>query len=558
MKKNIIIIFVILFSINLAAQTAKEVKVEAKIEKVILYLDGAEIMHNQNVRLAKGRNLVVFENITPRINASSIRVTTGNNVPILAVNQKLVYQKKNELLPEIKRVEDSLMQLRDEADLLKDEQLALTTERDMLLKNTSIGGQNNGVSIEQLKSAAEFYRSRIFEISKRLSAIKIASLKNNERKKQLTLRKTKLSTKINYQRSIVSVLLDTENGGNQNIQLRYLLATAGWSPTYDISVEEINKEVELIYRANVFNNTGIDWENMDVTLSTANPWQSATKPDMKPWYLNFGSLNFKKSYSSTNRQNSNQLDLQSNQGYTQNGFVLDDNLYQTTVGGVIPSGAYEEIDVTDLNAVFELSTNYSIPADNKPYIVDVTKHNLPAVFKHYSIPKVDRDAFLLAKITGWEDLNLVEGEANIYFGGTYVGKSYIQTRNVKDTLDISFGRDKKVLVTRTKLKKYSSTKLIGSKRKEILAYRMIIKNNRKQPIEIEMKDQIPVSQDSEIEVEKMDISNGIFIETTGEIRWKFRIESGQSKTIDLTFSVKYPKSKVVEIKQSQKRSVRKF
>ena len=167
------------------------------------------------------------------------------------------------------------------------------------------------------------------------------------------------------------------------------------------------------------------------------------------------------------------------------------------------------------------------------------------------MPKLEKDAFLLARITNWQDLNLIEGTANIYFGGTVVGQSFITTRNVSDTLDISLGRDNKVMVTRTKLKDFSSVKYMGSKRKETHAYRMVVKNNRKVPIDIEVYDQLPVSQDSEIEVSSEEISEAKKHDLTGELKWVHKVEVGKSKIFDLRFSVKYPKNKPISIGKSK-------
>jgi uncharacterized protein (TIGR02231 family) len=214
------------------------------------------------------------------------------------------------------------------------------------------------------------------------------------------------------------------------------------------------------------------------------------------------------------------------------------------------------VDITQLSSEFEIKDPYTIPSDNKPYLVDVVKYQLPATYKHFAVPKLDKDVFLLAQITGWEDLNLVQGPANIYFNGSYVGESVIQTNNVKDTLDISLGRDRKVVFTRVKQKDYKSTQFMGSKRKETLAYQMVVKNNRKAPINIEILDQLPISQNSEIEVETIETSNATSNTNTGECKWKFVIQPDKSEIIKLIFAIKYPKNTTVQIEEQRKTMMR--
>src|SRR6202007_1840749 len=183
---------------------------------------------------------------------------------------------------------------------------------------------------------------------------------------------------------------------------------------------------------------------------------------------------------------------------------------------------YEEIQVSELSAEFEIKQVYSIPSDAKPYLVDVTSYNLPATYKHFCVPKIEREAFMLARITGWEELNLVEGTANVYFGGTYVGQSYINPRSVDDTLDLSFGRDKKIVVTRTKLKDLNKDKVSGNNRKATLSYEMVVKNNRKAPVTMELNDQLPVSQNTDIVVESIELSKGQLDPVTGKKKWAMK------------------------------------
>jgi uncharacterized protein (TIGR02231 family) len=213
---------------------------------------------------------------------------------------------------------------------------------------------------------------------------------------------------------------------------------------------------------------------------------------------------------------------------------------------------FAQIEVSELSAEFDIKNNYTVPSDAKPYIVDVTEYKLPATFQHFSVPKLEKDAFLLARITGWEDLDLVEGPANVYYGGSYVGQSYIYTRSVDDTLDLSLGRDNKVLVTRSNIKEYSSKKMFGSFVKETFAYEMVIKNNRKTPVQIDVEDQIPLSTQSDITVEQLETSKGVYDSKTGKLTWAYNLQPGDVKKITLSYSVKYPKASHVNVKKKMR------
>jgi uncharacterized protein (TIGR02231 family) len=214
-----------------------------------------------------------------------------------------------------------------------------------------------------------------------------------------------------------------------------------------------------------------------------------------------------------------------------------------------PSVQYKSVDVSELNATFPIANPYTIPADAKPYMVDIATYNLDATYSYVAVPKLDKSVFLVAKISGWEKLSLMDGPMNVYFNNTYVGQSAINTRYVEDTLELSLGRDNQILVTRTKKEDMGSKKMLGSTRKESFKYEIIVKNNKSQPINIEIQDQLPVALESDIIVDAENISGATQDASSGKLVWKANLAAGASSTYTLAFSVKYPKNKDVSIRR---------
>ena len=192
---------------------------------------------------------------------------------------------------------------------------------------------------------------------------------------------------------------------------------------------------------------------------------------------------------------------------------------------------------------FDINTPYSFYSNNKNYTVNIDDYLLPADYKYYCVPKIDKDVFLIAYITDWEKYNLLDGEANIFFENTYVGKSLLDTKNYTDTLNISLGRDKSVMVKREKTKGYSSKQFLSNKKEETRAWSITVKNNKPQKIKMQLFDQVPVSSNSEIEVSVDNKSNGILNAETGEINWNFELEPAANKEFDFIYNVKFPKNK---------------
>ena len=554
MKKLIYLIcFTCLFQ-HAWSQDEKEQKVTTEIKSAIIYLDGAEIHRTKKVTLEKGRTKVIFTGLSPKFNPNNIQVSTTNDIELLAISHRINYLTDVKEKPKVEQLKDSLYMINQQNVAYNNEKDAYNTEKDMMMQNKKIGGVNTGVSVAELKQAADLYRARIMEINKAIANIDRGINENNKLVTRINNELYQANFKSSYSRGEITLLLNTEVATTTEIDLKYIVSNAGWTPSYDIRAEDINKPINLQYKAFVYNNTDIDWKDINFKLSTADPTISATQPSMSPWYLNYKN---EVAFMSSSRSTSNMYQQKSE---TVTGYDFNQNLEGWAGNTIvneesenmkdIPSSDFETISVADLSAEFTIDKAYSVPSDNKPYIVDVVEYDLPTIYKHYAVPKLDKDAFLLARITNWQDLNLIEGTANIYFAGTFVGQSLITTRNVSDTLDISLGRDKKVLVTRAKLKDFSSVKYIGSNRKETHAYQMVIKNNRKVPIDIEVLDQLPVSQDSDIEVTAEETSDAKKNDLTGELKWLYKIEPNGSKTINLTFNVKYPKNKPITVGKS--------
>ncbi|MFL5764507.1 MAG: DUF4139 domain-containing protein [Bacteroidia bacterium] len=535
--KNILTSALLLFVLKSYCQVG-EIRQEfsTPVQSVIVYLDGAEVNHSKSVKLNPGRNKLVFTGLTPKLDPKSIQVTASGDASILSISNEINYMANQKESARITQLRDSVTILSDAITQQLNDKDAFNTEKNMLLKNEEIGSKEKGVSVAELKLAADFYRARIKEINAEISKLdkKIKTLTEQVNLQSMQLEELNASS--NQPSSEITILVSSNTAANCTVDLKYIVTDAGWSPSYDLRAEDIGQPIELKYRAKVFNNTGVDWNDVKLKLSTADPSQSASKPVLDQWSLNYGSDVNDEPYGHT-----------TGEGFLNNPAATDETNFTAPRGNKIvptdnPKIQMVEIQVSELSAEFDIKNNYTIPSDFKPYLVDVTEYKLPATYQHYSVPKLDKNAFLLARINGWEDLNLVEGPANVYYSGTYVGQSYINTRSADDTLDLSLGRDNKVLVTRTKVKEFCNKKVLGSFYKETFAYEMVVKNNRKAPITIEVNDQVPVSTQSDITVEAIETSKGLADVKTGTYSWTYTLQPGEAKKIEFSFSVKYPKN----------------
>ena len=459
--------------------------------------------------------------------------------------------------PRIALLKDSLESLKDRNQSNNDQVSAYQAELELLNANKKLGGQNQNLTVTQIKEAADFYRTRTLEINTKISKIRKEQVRLNELIETTRYQLVELNYNENQRSNQVIVLLDADESVTFNSTLKYLVSDCGWAALYDLSAKDINSKVNLKYKAQVYNNTGNNWENIDLTLSTGDPRLSASHPVLSPWFLNYynsKSYSKKAYYTPQVIQQDYRMEAENNLSAANqrvyDNYILDKDkkseklemfkneiTSRQTTNGV----AMRQIEISELTAEYQIKDKFNCPSDSKPYMVDVKEMDLEASFSHITVPKLDNAAFLLAHIVGWQELELIPGPTKVYFGGAYVGISEIDTRNISDTLSLSFGRDSKVTVMRKLKKEMSTKKVIGGSKKDSYLYEVAIRNNRDVPVTIDIFDQVPISKNSEITV-TIDELSGVASDTeTGEVNWKHTLQPGETKSFMIGYTVKYPK-----------------
>lgn len=561
MKKHFLNLLMVLFPLAIFAQNIHEQVLKTEIKRVKLFLTAGEMTHETQVKLTKGRNKIIFSGISAFADPRTIQFTGSGSFRMVSISTEMDFLAAEQWNPKIKILADSLEHLKDRHQLNVDLLSSYQAELGILNTNKDLKGQNT-LTIDQIKAAGEYYRTRTFEINKTVTKIKkeqdILSAKISDTRFQLT----ELNYTENQRSNQVIVLIDADNNTDISGTLKYLVSDCGWAATYDLSATDLNQPINLKYKAQVYNNTGNEWKNVILTLSTSDPLLSAASPVLNPFYIRYGEQAeyTKKSYVQPIQQKAdyrnevmNEINMANQRAY--DNYVLDQKVTENTAGFLGSDGfggknegkkvstvAMKQIEISDLNAEFVITHPFSCPTDAKPYIVEIKEINMPATFTHVSIPKLDQGSFLLANIVGWQDLDLIPGPTNVYFAGNYVGVSEINTNNVDDTLSLSFGRDSKIQVLRKLKSEMSTKKISGSTKKDTYYYDIQVRNNRTVPVKINVFDQIPLSNSSEITVTVETIGTGKKNDLTGEVSYMVTLQPGETANLEIGYSVRYPKN----------------
>ena len=547
MKK--IFLFALVALLVLPAMAQKNVK--SKIKNVTVFLQGAQVFRTASTSLNKGRTEVVFSGLSTHLLANTVQVKGKGNFTIMSVHHQINYLKKTKLDKRIKEMQDSVVLLTEEKNLNQQFYNALNQEQQMLLANKSIGGSNTGVDIANLKVMADFYRTRLKDIYTRMYKI---NLKNGKRSQKIGVLNQQIQqSRANYQTTVSEIVVDlnVKESTQAKFNFSYIVRNASWFPQYDIRAEDAHHPIELHYRAMIRQNTGVEWKNVKLTVSTGNPNSNSVIPQMNPWYLNYylNTPNRKmprKSKSLSYEQDNEVIEYDASPNMTSAEEVTP--MYTAPVavlGNANNSSNYTVVNVGQTTTQFKISIPYTIPSTNKTVNVKIQKVELPADYRYYCVPKLSLDAFLQARITGWEELNLLAGNVNVFFDGTYVGKSYINPQNLSDTLDISLGKDQSIVVKRTKVKDKTGKQILGSTKKMNVSWEISVKNGKSESINITMQDQLPLSRLKEIEVILNGKDGAKYNSTNGFLTWDLKLKPKKTVVKSFDYTVKYPKKYVL-------------
>jgi uncharacterized protein (TIGR02231 family) len=514
----------LLLGFNFPIFSQAQVHTEADNQHITVFLNRAQIDARVKANIPAGTTKMIIGNIATTADPNSIQIGGKGDVVIMGVKFKQNYlgNKKRTIL------EDSLKMAQNELQVVDVLVKVADNERNMLMANANIKTEKEGATPEDLKEMMDFFRTKLTEIGTRQMQLVRQSNNLQEKINRFQQQLSSQGTNVNQPVGEIELTLTAKNFSNVELNITYVANAAGWSPVYDIRAKDVKSNIDLAYRANVFQNTGIDWKNVKLTLSTANPTEGGTKPQLSAQYLNVFEP----------------IVMQKNMRMMKAEAVTMDSA--APMADVATTANFVNTIQTTLAVNFDILIPYTINSGGNAEMVDIQNHSLPASYKYYAVPKYDKDAFLTAIITDWEKYNLLPGTANVYFEGTFVGTTDIVGGEAKDSLLISMGRDKKIISKRETIEEFKARKNIGSNVRESLAYRITLRNTKNEPISIVMEDQVPISQDSRIEVELEEAKDASFNRETGKLTWKLTLQPLENKEVILKYNIKYPKGKNIQ------------
>jgi uncharacterized protein (TIGR02231 family) len=536
----------LLVSATLFAQ--KPIFTSAKIKAATVYFNAAEISQTTSVNLPVGTSEIVIKNVANNLNENSVQIGAPASLTVLSVQFTNDYMSEYEIddkSPAIKKVKDSIIIVKKEIDKLNNTKNSEIKTIELLDKNQQVTGVNSGLNVAELMKMVDYYKAKRTEIANNINTLSEKEVKLNELLQKLN-NKLEIDTSKEEKSSSGKLIVQVMNEvmGAVPLEISYVTNNASWNPFYDLRVENVKDPINMLYKAQVVQNTGIDWKKVKLTLSSGNPNQNNQSPLLNPWFLAY-----QQNYSEESSRNKELL-YNSLQGKIAGVQAESPKLQEVVITSYDKKkkssiSNYTTVAENQLNVSFDIDIPYDILSNGKAHSVALKEIKLPASYKYYAVPKVEKEAFLLAEIADYSKYNLLSGEANIIFEGMYVGKTMINPSQTSDTLNLSMGRDKKVSIKREKVVDKSGTKFLSSKKEQVFTFDITIRNNKKEAIEMLLKDQYPLSSDKEIEIELLQSDSAKVNTETGILTWQLQLKPNETKKVRISYKVRYPKDQII-------------
>lgn len=522
---------------------------EAKVDKATVYLKGAMLYSTNVFQLAQGMNECVFLNTSPSADPASLTASGKGSFTIMEVYPLVDYPESkpgkttvHPLAKVLKQVNDSLMDVSMKSEELNEKLTVLANEKILIQNNRLLKGETKRDTLALVKDAFEFYRLRLNNILSEQSKLKkeirqldVISSSLQQRAQDINNIIASVAQPADHvaplYKTVVTVMASAP--GQAEITIGYYVASAGWTPQYDIKATSSAKNTTVLQSAKVFQNTGLDWSQTRLTLSTGQPQTSLEKPSITSAYLYLN-----------NPQTRQVTIARTERGESSHPAAAFDDVHSskslTEDQSVDYSFNYTESTDRSVVTEYDIKLKYNIPSNNKPHWVSIQEKELKSSMEYASSPVQDPGVFLMAHLTGWQSLDMLAGPARVFLDGAFVGHTNFNPQSVSDTLSMSLGRDRTWSVSRKKIREKKSDKILAEEKSVVFEYEIQLRNNHSKDTEICIEDRIPLPSQNQISVKLIDSSGAEYNPQTGILKWNKKVKTQETARIRFSFEVRYP------------------
>jgi len=541
--KNIMMYRVFAISLLLTCMSGSliaDVIIEGKTTEVTVYRKSARETKEATVNLLPGTQEVIITNVPAQLDVNSLQVGVKGAISLQSATTRVNYLKTKDKTELVRKWEDSLELISNDLKWIQEQRTVYQNEESTLNVNARQTAQQEWLKAEDLLKLTDLLRSRGLDIKKKQFDLGKEEIKLTEISDRIQGQLNEWNN--NTKSAITEIVLkvDVKTAGLSSFRCTYKIQEAGWAPIYDIRAAQGEKPVSLEYKAKVYQNTGYNWQNVLLTISSGNPDRDQNRPILNPIFIDFSSPVY---YNSRAASAPMQLMEKSNLALdVARDVQFEEDRFEY---GMVASEYNVTVSDNAMNIEFAIENKQEIPTGNKEHLVNLQSLQLPATYTYHTVPRKQNSAYLLARITDYGKYNLLPAMANIFYGDMFVGQTQVNPATTADTMLVSLGIDDKITVKRTQLMDYTSKKVLSNNKKDTYGYEMLLRNNKSYEINLEVLDQLPISKNKDIQVELIESNGAEYSSDYGRLLWKFKLGPSETRKIKLVYAITYPKDKTI-------------
>lgn len=546
LQRTLLLLIMLAIPVMSAASGVQRVAAVARISAVTVYPDRAMTTRSANLTLKPGSYLVAFEGLPTLLQDDSVRVAGKGSAGVTIVGME-VQRSFVEQVPEklAKELEDEIQALERKVGGLDAKKAALAAQKnfidsirvawgDRISKELAVGKP----TAAELNDALNFVGNGVTHVEEQQLDLAAEQKQLKDRIDALQRRREQAVGSNRKEAKTVEVSLDVTRAGNFVLDLSGILPQAGWEPSYDARLAADGKSADLTFRAMVRQQTGEDWQGVNMSLSTARPAVGGTPPELLPWRISFYRPPPPVPMAAPSRFAMKSAKL---------GNVMAEVDRQMPAeqadepAGYLTAGMTEE----QTSVSFHIARPVDVPSDGTLHGNVVAIENLPLTLEYLAVPKLSQSVYLRSEIVNRAAYPLLPGRVNIFTGNDYSGSSRMKRVAAGEKFELYFGSDDQVTVKREELKSHKEAGLFGKNRMSY-RYRIVVQNFHKDLRTVVVQDQLPLAGDEEIKVSLDDPSvKPDEIKGDGTMTWRIPVAAGGKAELTFGILVEYPKDREI-------------
>ena len=513
---------------------AEEIKTSVTVKEATVYLKGAKVTASTKVKLSRGKNFVRLEDLPRDMNVATLSVQIPSGVDMMSIQPEM--QKKKAAQPDAEelKLQEEITRNSKEIEKINIQIRTLNAEKGILESNKQIVPHEKATNVEQLEKLLVLYSKKLLEIDNAVFSL-------TEKRQGIQTKNQELNERIAKRRPAEKPLgydvvleLDSQSEQSFEITVSYLVEEAGWVPSYDVRAQTNKKAVELTYKGKIYQNTGQAWNQVKLSVSSYRPNLNTQRPILHPMYvMEFVEPVYQARPMSEGYTSNVYLSRDMENTKEETNAVLDKHLAEPATWNVVND--------SPLSVIYELQRKHTIPSRREAQHVILDKREIQAEYVYHAVSVINSEVHLLAKIKNWNELNLMGGEAFLFLGDNFVGKTNINSQYATDELPIALGTDERIHVKRRRLQDQSETRKRGDDEVGVHTFEITFKNNLNFEITLEVLDQIPVSQSPKIVISDVAYGEAALTESSGALLWTQKVAPGGKGKLEFSYKITHPK-----------------